>query len=77
VREGDSAFAWRVKDGVLNKVPVTLGARDARSGAYSIAQGLADGDIVLRYPSSVLKDGQKTQTAVANKAGVAVPMAAK
>ena len=28
VREGDNTFAWRVKDGEVKKVPITLGARD-------------------------------------------------
>jgi membrane fusion protein, multidrug efflux system len=62
VREGDHAFAWRVKDGKVNKVPVTLGARDPRSGAFTVQSGLSTGDSVLRYPSSTLKDGQAVQT---------------
>jgi RND family efflux transporter MFP subunit len=58
VREGDSAFAWRVKQGALQKVKLDLGPRDARTGSYSVRNGLIEGDSVLRYPSTTLKDGQ-------------------
>jgi hypothetical protein len=35
VKAGDSAFAWRLKErSSLQKVPVKLGPRDARSGQY-------------------------------------------
>jgi membrane fusion protein, multidrug efflux system len=59
VREGDSAFAWRVNDGKLQKVALTLGERDARSGAYALKAGLSEGDQVLRFPNNTLKDGQE------------------
>lgn len=71
VREGDHAFAWRVKDGKVNKVPVTLGARDTRTGSFTVQRGLAEGDLVLRYPSSTLKDGQAVQTGPEAAAAVA------
>ena len=38
VREGDSAFAWRVKNDKLQKVALTLGARDARTGAFAVSR---------------------------------------
>jgi len=63
VREGDSTFAWRVKDAKLQKVALTLGARDVRTGAFAVNNGLADGDTVLRYPGSTLKDGQAAKLA--------------
>ena len=63
VREGDNAFAWRVKDGTLHKVKLDLGVRDARTGQYAVNEGLAEGDTVLRYPGSTLKDGQAAQLA--------------
>ena len=62
VREGDNSYAWRVKDGKLSKVAVTLGERDARTGAFALRAGLSDGDKVLRFPSATLKDGQEVQT---------------
>jgi membrane fusion protein (multidrug efflux system) len=62
VREGDNSYAWRVKDGKLSKVAVTLGERDARTGAFALRAGLGDGDKVLRFPSATLKDGQEVQT---------------
>ena len=39
----------------------TLGDRDARTGAFAVRDGLAEGDTVLRYPNSTLKDGQAVQ----------------
>jgi uncharacterized lipoprotein len=58
VKEGDNSFAWEVKAGALKKVKLDLGDRDARSGGYAVRNGLAEGDQVLRYPGSTLKDGQ-------------------
>lgn len=58
VREGDKAYAWRVKDAKLQKAALVLGERDDRTGAYTVASGLAEGDSVLRFPTSTLKDGQ-------------------
>jgi RND family efflux transporter MFP subunit len=63
VREGDNAFAWRVKNGKLQKVKLGLGERDVRSGSFMISAGLAEGDSVLRYPASTLKDGQDATVA--------------
>ena len=58
VREGDNAYAWVVKEGKLRKVALTLGERDARTGAYAIKSGLAEGDQVLRFPNVSLKEDQ-------------------
>jgi membrane fusion protein (multidrug efflux system) len=63
VKVGDSAYAWRVKDKTLAKVPVQLGERDARRGEYLLRGGLADGDQILRNPSGTLTDGQKVEFA--------------
>ncbi len=63
VREGDSAFAWRVKDGVLQKVSVRLGERDARSGELALGSGLTEGDTLLRYPTTALHEGQPVEMA--------------
>jgi RND family efflux transporter MFP subunit len=59
VREGDNAFAWRVNGAKLQKVSLTLGDRDVRTGAFALQAGLAEGDKVLRFPNSSLKDGQE------------------
>jgi RND family efflux transporter MFP subunit len=61
VREGDNAYAWRVNGAKLSKVALTLGERDARTGAFAVRGGLADGDKVLRFPNATLKDGQPVQ----------------
>jgi multidrug efflux pump subunit AcrA (membrane-fusion protein) len=61
VREGDKALAWRVKDGKLQRAAVAVGERDPRSGEFVVRSGLAEGDQVIRYPNSMLKDGQVVQ----------------
>ena len=71
VKAGDQAFTWRVKDKTLNKVPLVVGARDPRTGNVEIKQGLVAGDIVLRAPTSNLKDGQKVEMATARVASAA------
>jgi len=71
VTEGDNAFAWRVKDGTLQKVKLDLGVRDARTGVYAVRNGLDTGDTVLRYPGSTLKDGQPAKLAADKPATVA------
>src|SRR6185295_1432397 len=44
VREGDTAYAWRVKGGKVQKVKLGLGDRDARTGNYVVNAGVAEGD---------------------------------
>jgi RND family efflux transporter MFP subunit len=61
VREGDSAFAWRVKGRTLQKVSVNVGERDARTGEFVLRAGLAEGDTLLKYPTTVLRDGQAVE----------------
>jgi RND family efflux transporter MFP subunit len=61
VREGDKTSAWRVKDSKLQRVVVTLGDRDTRTGDFVLAAGLAAGDQVIRYPNRTLKEGQSVQ----------------
>jgi len=71
VREGEQAFVWRVKGRTLAKTPVTLGARDARSGEVPVLEGLAAGDRILRHPGSNLVDGQAFDFAAAAAAASA------
>ena len=63
LHDGDNAFAWRVRNGALQQVALDLGARDERTGRYAVDGGLAEGDTVLHYPGSTLKDGQAVQLA--------------
>jgi hypothetical protein len=58
VREGDSAYAWAVKEGKLHKSVLTLGDRDPRTGNYALKAGLVEGDQVLRFPNVTLKENQ-------------------
>ncbi len=62
-RDGDHAFAWRFRDGVVQQVALELGPHDERTGRYAVDRGLAKGDQVLRYPGSTLQDGQAAQLA--------------
>ena len=59
VQAGDSNYVWRVKDGAVHKVALTLGARDERSGRWQVLSGLNAGDTIVRVPGSGFKDGQK------------------
>jgi len=61
VREGDRAFTWRLSDRVLRKVSLNVGARDARNGDFVLESGLAEGDTLLRYPTTTLLDGQPVE----------------
>jgi len=72
VREGDNAFAWRVNGEKLSKVALTLGDRDARTGAFALRGGLAEGDKVLRFPNASLKDGQLVKAGAEAKAAMVV-----
>ncbi len=64
VREGDKASAWRVRDGRIQKAALSLGERDPRTGEWPVRSGLDEGDRVLRYPSTALKEGQTVQASV-------------
>ncbi len=59
VRNGDKIIAWKVQANTLHKMEIILGARDQRRGDFVVKSGLADGDVLIRNPSSTLKDGQK------------------
>ena len=71
VKAGDKAYTWRIKDKTLSQVNLVVGARDPRTGNFEIKQGLNAGDIVLRAPTSNLKDGQKVEMATARVASAA------
>lgn len=71
VKAGDKIYTWRVKDKTLTKVNLVVGMRDQRTGSIEIKQGLAAGDVVLRSPSSNLKDGQKVEMISARVASAA------
>jgi membrane fusion protein, multidrug efflux system len=70
VREGDSSFAWVVKEGKLHKAALTLGDRDPRTGSYTVKGGLAEGDQVLRFPNVSLKENQAVTFDAGNKGAV-------
>jgi membrane fusion protein (multidrug efflux system) len=63
VKVGDKASVWRVKGNALKQVELVLGARDPRTGNFEIRNGLAEGDIILRNPSSSFKDDQIAEMA--------------
>lgn len=65
IRDGDRATAWRLntKDNSLQKVAVTVGERDPRTGNLIVKSGLAEGDKLVRFPTTSLKEGAKVQVA--------------
>ena len=65
LRSGDKASVWRVKSNTLSRVDLALGARDPRSGHFEVRNGLTDGDVILRNPSSSYKEGQSAEMASA------------
>jgi RND family efflux transporter MFP subunit len=67
VRDGDKTYAWKVKGNALAKADLAMGTRDPRTGNFEVKGGLANGDTVLRHPSSSLKDGQKVEMSAAAK----------
>ena len=71
VRDGDKVSAYRVKDGKLQKVALAIGDRDPRTGEYVVVSGLAEGDQVIRYPTTALKEGQGVQASVPAKSSMA------
>lgn len=77
VREGDTAYVWKLAGDKLKKATVTLGERDERRGEVVIANGLALNDEVLRAPTGSLVDGASFQRVKAGSgAASAVPAAA-
>lgn len=74
IRDGDKAYAWRVKDGLVKKVSLVIGDRDPRRGDYAVRSGLVDGEKVIANPMSTLKDGQKVELVAS--AGAAAASAA-
>jgi RND family efflux transporter MFP subunit len=71
LRDGDKSSAFRVKGNKLQKVELAIAERDARSGDYVVAGGLAEGDQVIRHATAALKDGQPVQTAANPKSSMA------
>ena len=67
VRDGERASAFRVQGTKLQKVAISVGERDARTGEYVVKSGLAEGDQVIRHPSALLKDGQPVQASAPAK----------
>jgi membrane fusion protein, multidrug efflux system len=65
VHDGNQAFAWRLQNDALQRVSIAIGDRDTRSGEFLLRSGLAEGDRLLRYPTSTLKEGSRVETAPA------------
>jgi RND family efflux transporter MFP subunit len=77
VRAGDKTYAWRLNGKTIAKADLVLGARDQRTGDFEIKGGLKAGDVVLRAPSSNLKDGQQVEMPAAKVASAANPQQGK
>ena len=73
VKVGDKSSVWRVKNNTLNQIDLTVGPRDPRTGNHEVRSGLAEGDIILRNPSSNFKEGQSAEMVTAKPPTVAAP----
>ena len=71
VRDGDKAMAWKVAGDKLQRVTLKIAEKDPRSGDFVIQGGLAEGDQVIKYPTTMLKEGQTVQAAAAPKSSMA------
>ena len=74
IRDGDKAYVWSVKDGILKKTRLVIGERDARRGDYSVTSGVSSGDKLIQQPLSTLIDGQKVEM-VASAGSTTAPVA--
>jgi membrane fusion protein, multidrug efflux system len=45
----------------LQKIRINVGDRDPRSGEFALNSGLTQGDQLIRYPTSTLRDGQAVE----------------
>jgi membrane fusion protein, multidrug efflux system len=70
-RAGDTAYVWRLGANALQKVAVTLGERDSRTGQVPVLGGVNAGDRLLRNPSSSLRDGQRFEFSKPVAGGIA------
>ncbi len=75
VRAGDKTSVWRVKANTINQIDLTLGARDPRTGNFEVRGGLADGDLIVRNPSSSFKNGQSVELVSAKPPAAAASVA--
>lgn len=77
VRDGDKAFAWRIKEDIkgntLQKTSLIVGERDPRTGDYVVQSGLAEGSKLIRHPAATLKDGQRVELTAAKAPPPAAP----
>jgi RND family efflux transporter MFP subunit len=54
---GDGAWALRVRDGVTERVPVTVGLRDPQTERVEVTSGIAAGDTLLRGAAQGIAPG--------------------
>lgn len=54
---GEQAWALRVRDGVTERVPVTVGLRDPQTERVLVTSGIAPGDTLLRGPAQGIAPG--------------------
>lgn len=71
LRDGDKVSAFRVKEDRLQKVTLALGERDPRTGDLVVSSGLAEGDRIIRYANTSLKDGQPVKASANPKSSMA------
>lgn len=60
IREGDTAFVWRVQDGEIERVAVRTGGE--RDGQIEVLSGINSGDVVVASPVEGLSAGARVKT---------------
>lgn len=63
-RDGDGLHVWRVKDGVVARVAIELGAR--RPDGFEVRRGLAAGDLVAARGATPPAEGATVRTRLAS-----------
>ena len=60
MREGDTAFVWRIQDGEIERVAVRTGGE--RDGQIEVLSGINPGDVVVASPVEGLSEGARVKT---------------
>jgi len=72
---GSGLVAWVIRDGRVERRPVTVGMRDERADLVEIRSGLAPGETVIVSPMEDLTPGQRVE--IAGDSAAAAPPTAK
>jgi membrane fusion protein, multidrug efflux system len=69
--DGSGAHVFVIRQGRINRRPVTLGARDEATGAVAVLTGLNEGEQVVANPTTDLRDGTIVTVSTASASAAA------